>query len=372
MKLAVILLSAFALVVFAAASVDAIPAARIWVGRIGIGRMSANEARQKIRAVALQWLRKTPPTPVSDQTRFTLPERLRGTYQSAHIQVWQQAALLLGAEQSGAVREALAFQRTVLTPEGCWKQPPKSVDTALLAYALLRTADDVQTVRPAMDAMYAFLQDGVSGGTIPYTARSPQVRFVDTVGMVCPFLYLYGKTYGCPEAQTLCTAQLAEYAQKGLHPALYLPVHAFRRSNGAPLGIYGWGRGCGWYALALAEMTRCGADVRVFAVPFADAVLGLQQKNGAFSRQLLAEAGAESTATAMLGHFLFVQSVSSGSEACREAAVRAFAAVTAVTRRDGTVDMAQGDTKGIGFYSTRLAPMPAAQGFALLLAEEIQ
>ena len=371
MKIAVLLLSAFAVCVIAAALVDMVPAMRTWLGRIGIGRLSEQEARQKIRAVALRWLHKTPSVPVSDQTRFTLPERLRGTYRSAHIQAWQQAALLLGAEQSGAVQEVRVFHRTVLMPDGRWKQPPQSVDAALLAYALLRTANDVEQIRPAMDAMYAFLRDSVSGGTIPYTSKAAGVRFVDTVGMVCPFLYLYGKTYDCAEAQTLCMAQLVEYAQKGLHPALYLPVHAFRRGNGAPLGIYGWGRGCGWYALTLAEMTRCGADVQMFAVPFAEALLSVQQKNGAFSRQLLAEGGTESSATAMLGHFLFVQSAASHSETFRQSAARAFSAVVAVTQRNGMVDMAQGDTKGVGFYSSRLSPLPAAQGFALLLSEEL-
>ena len=372
MKFAVVLLSAFALFVLAAASVDIVPAVRTWVGRIGVGRMSADTSRQKIRAVALRQLRKTPPVPVSDQTRFTLPERLRGTYRSAHIQAWQQAALLLGAQQAKAEREIAAFQATVLTPDGRWKQTPESTDAALLAYALLRATKEPETIRPAMDAMYTFLRGIISGGTIPYTQRAPQVRFVDTVGMVCPFLYLYGKIYDCPEAQTLCMAQLSEYAQKGLHPALYLPVHAFRRGTGAPLGIYGWGRGCGWYALALAELTRCGADVQVFAVPFADALLSVQQKNGAFSRQLFAEAGTESSATAMLGHFLFVQSAASSGAPYRAAAARALDAVAAVTRRDGTVDMAQGDTKGIGFYSMRLLPLPAAQGFAWLLSEELQ
>ena len=370
MKLACILLSLFALLVLAAACPDILSAARNWCGRIRIGRMDRQDAGKAIRKVALRQLKKTPAVPLTDRTRFTLPERLRGAYKSAKVQSWQQAALLLGVAESGETQAVQAFRAQVLTPDGDWKQIPQSTDTAFLAYALLRTADDPAKIRKAMDAMYMLLSETAFGGTVPYTLRAPQTRFVDAVGMVCPFLYLYAKTYGCPAAETLCMAQLSEYNEKGLHPALHLPVHAFRQTDGAPLGIYGWGRGCGWYALALAELMRCGADVQNIAAPFAQAVSAAQQKNGAFSRQLLSETGIDSSATAMLGHFLYT--FASYDPACKAAAERSLNALLSVVRRDGTVDMAQGDTMGIGFYSKRLEPMPAAQGFALLLAEEIR
>ena len=370
MKWACVLLSIFAAFVLAAALVDVVPAFRTWFGRIGIGRSSLSDVLPKLRAVAVRQLRHTPSVPISDQTRFTLPERLRGAYKSKKIQSWQQAALLLGVAESGNADAVYTFRRSVLTPDGDWNQPPQSADAAFLAYALLYTADDPTSVRPAMDKTYADLQSRVVDGTIPYTPHSPKTRFVDAVGMTCPFLYLYGKTYDCPEAISLCIAQLSEYAEKGLHPTLGLPVHAFRLTDNAPLGVYGWGRGCGWYALALAELTRCGADVQTRAVPFAKAVLSAQQKTGAFSRQLLAERGTESSATAMLGHFLAVQGAY--LPVCRDAARNAMRSLVGATRKDGTVDMAQGDTKGVGFYSTRFMPLPAAQGFALLLAEELQ
>ena len=43
-----------------------------------------------------------------------------------------------------------------------------------------------------------------------------------------------------------------------------------------------------------------------------------------------------------------------------------------VTRRNGIVDFSQGDTKGIGYYSTRYEHMPFTQGITLLLALETQ
>lgn len=371
MRIALALLAAFAAIVIAAALCDVVPAVRTWLSRIGIGSLPADAARGKMRTAAARQVRKMPAVPVGDNTRFTLPERLRGTYKSRKVQAWQRAALLLGVAQSGNDAAVRAVREDVLTQDGRWKDPVGRADVSLLAYALLRSAQAPQDVRPAMDETYAFLCAQQSGGTVPYDPRAKDVRFVDTVGMICPFLWLYGEVYDVPQAKELCLRQLEEYKKLGLQGAAGLPAHAIRLPDGAALGICDWGRGCGWYALALAELLRCGADVTQDAERFAQSVLPLQQQNGAWSRQLLSERGIESTATAMLGHLCAALYARTGAEACKTAASKALQALRSATRKNGEVDYAQGDTKGIGFYSARMTAAPAALGFALLLTEEL-
>ena len=363
-----VLLGAFAAFVCVAAAVDIVPVVRTWVERIGIGSLSEAQAEAKMQAVAKAWLLKTPSVPVSDQTRFTLPERVKGTYKSNKVQAWQQGALLLGVLQSGDTESVEAFLKETLA-DGQWKQSVQSADFALLAYAVLLASPDKAAIRPAMNEMYRFLQ---TDDTVPYNRNIADIRFVDTVGMVCPFLYLYAKTYDCPEARALCMRQLREYAACGVHDKLCLPVHCFRKSDGAPLGIYGWGRGCGWYALALSELLTMGADVADLAVPFAGALLSCQQDSGAWSRQLLCESGGESSATAMLGYFMQTLYGVTNTDLYKQSAVRAGNCLRSATRKNGMVDFAQGDTKGIGFYSSKLSPMPASQGFALRLTEVLR
>ena len=372
MKVCLILLAVFAALVTAAALCDAVPAARTWLLRIGIGSLPPEQALENMRRTAERQLRKMPAVPVGDGTRFTLPERLRGTYKSRKVQSWQRAALLLGVSESGSTASVRACADDLLTADGNWKTPVSRVDEALLAYALLRAADEPRRVRPAMDAMYALLTAQQSDGTVPYDPHITDRRFVDTVGMICPFLWLYAETYDVPQAKTLCLRQLKEYTDRGISPVTGLPAHAFRLSDGAALGIGDWGRGCGWYALALAELLRCGADVTEPAQAFVRAILPLQQPNGAWSRQLLSERGTESTATAMLGHLCAVLFEKTGAQACAAAAENAQRALLSATRKNGETDYAQGDTKGIGFYSARLTASPAALGFALLLSEELR
>ena len=372
MVFSLIVLAVFALLVAAAALCDVIPAVRMWIQRIGIGSLAPQQAREKMRSAASRMLRRTPAVPVGDGTRFTLPERLRGTYKSRNVQSWQRAALLLGVSRSGNDAAARDCADDLLTADGRWKQPVERVDEALLAYALLRAADEPRKVRPAMDEMYTFLTQRQSDGTVPYVSGGAHVRYVDTTGMICPFLWLYGETYDVPQAKELCLRQLEEYTNRGISPVTGLPAHAFRLSDGAALGIGDWGRGCGWYALSLAELLRCGADVTAPAESLARAILPLQQQSGAWSRQLLSERGIESTATAMLGHLCAVLYAKTDAQPYKTAAENAQRALFAATRKNGMTDYAQGDTKGIGFYSARLTAAPAATGFALLLTEELQ
>ena len=177
----------------------------------------------------------------------------------------------------------------------------------------------------------------------------------------------------------LAYRQMGEYLNKGLHPELNIPVHSFNLSKGEPLGIYGWGRGCGWLAVGIMDslLTLNKSDkmygmLVAAAQTLADAVIDYQQENGAFCRQLIGEQIMDSSATSMLGWFLFELYNITGDENYLEAAERACDALMDATRRDGKVDMAQGDVKAIGFYSTVVNTLPAAQGFTLRLARNLK
>ena len=137
MLFSLIVFAVFAALVIAAALCDVVPAVRTWLRRIGIGTLAPEEAREKMRSAASRQLRRMPAVPVADETRFTLPERLRGTYKSRKVQSWQRAALLLGAAQSGERAAVRACADDLLTADGNWKTPVTRVDEALLAYALL-------------------------------------------------------------------------------------------------------------------------------------------------------------------------------------------------------------------------------------------
>lgn len=367
-----IILSVIIVAVCAVLALDAVPCVLRWYERIGIGSLSREKARDEVKKVTLGWLHKMPSVPLKDETRLTVIDRIKGEYKSSRLQSWQKGALLLGAYESGEKDAVCDFIKSEMTTGGDFKNYVDSPDFALFAYAVLLCSEDKQLVRPGMDKVFEFLKNSAGDGTVPYNGRIGNIRFVDTLGMVCPFLYLYGKTYGVAEAVALAERQLFEYTEKAFDEKVKLPFHCFNVKTDAPLGICGWGRGCGWYALALSEMLRCGADEKTVrtAEEFMQAILPYRLESGAFSRQILAESVGETTATAMIGHLASVLFKVTGKDVYSACARDAVSFLYSCIRKNGKTDYAQGDTKSIGFYSSRLDIMPAAQGFTLLLIEE--
>ncbi|MCR4616176.1 MAG: glycoside hydrolase family 88 protein [Clostridiales bacterium] len=362
---------------------DLVPAALTFIGRIHMGNWEDDvDWYTSVYSVALKWILKTPSVPVSDNTSYTLIDRITGKYKKSSVQSWQEASLLLSVDCNSEYETVQNFICSKIDPEtGEWYEPPESIDSAMLAFAIMKSADTQRIyIDPAMEYCYDLINRFVTeDGTVCYSKVVPDVRFVDTVGMICPFLFEYGKRYGRQEAVMLAYRQMGEYLNKGLHPELNIPVHAFNLSKGEPLGIYGWGRGCGWLAVGIMDsiLTLDKSDkmygmLVAAAQTLADAVLEYQQKDGAFCRQLIGEQVVDSSATSMLGWFLYELYNITGEEEYLDAAEKACDALMAMTRRDGKVDLAQGDTKGIGFYSNTFNTLPAAQGFTLRLARNLK
>ncbi len=380
MKLAVFILSFTTGLFIIALLIDIVPMTLNWLGRIHIGQWpDEKEWKRAVNSVGLNWLRKTPAVPVSDNTRLTVIERLRGMYKSKKIQAWQEAALLLGAqsctepEASRALEEFI--KRKINFTTGEWKENIRSTDSAMLAFAILKCRGiDNQAIRPAMKKTAEMLLESAQKfGTVPYNPSIPEIRFVDTAGMICPFLFLYAKEYGCPQASELALRQLKEYLEFGVDERTGLPEHCFNEKTKARLGAAGWGRGCAWLCLALAESlnstdeSNAGVLITEKIKVLAEKLVEYQLPEGGWSRQILGENVGESSATAVIGWFMNEAYRLTSEEKYRISCEKAVRYLMNCTRRDGVVDFAQGDTKSIGFYSSRLAPLPAAQGFAMRL-----
>ena len=212
----------FAVIILA----DVIPLAKRWYERIHIGQWESDEAfAAKVNTVNSAWLKKTPSVRLSDNTRFTLIDRIKGNYTNSRLQSWQKAALLIGADDKAA-QEYLK--------SGTWKNDFDSVsdspDIALLAWAVLKRSSDKNTVKSYMDKILNWIFDSAEkNSTVPYNKAIPNMRFVDTVGMVCPFLFEYAKTYSDEKAFLLAEKQLEEYLENGIHSKFFIPVHSFNK-----------------------------------------------------------------------------------------------------------------------------------------------
>lgn len=264
-----------------------------------------------------------------------------------NVMAWQQAGLLLGLQDEipASVYKRLRSELENLAVEEV------NPEHLLLAYSLRITPANIES----------FVAKYIKA-TIPYRSTVPNIRFVDTIGMVLPYLHKTNR-------DDLAKRQIDEY-DVALWNGIY-PAHAFDMRCKLPLGVFDWSRGSGWYILGLVEaMTVEGNAERV--VKFAESLLPLQREYGGFGSFLFVDGSRmESSGTVMIG-ILMVQAYElTNNVDFLKAARKCEKALMMATRRDGTVDYCQGDTHGIGNYSRVFTFMPFVQGMTLLLCKKI-
>lgn len=369
--------------------IDMVPLFRDWLGRIKIGKYDSIDIwADDIRKTALKWLIKTPKIKVTDNSRLIILDILKGNYTKAAIQHWQQASLLLGLNEFLKTKENITLQEKIVTcldatfdSNGQWIEKPQHIDVAILAFSVMKLDFiDINKYKVAFDTVWELIKEHKGeDGTIFYRHSTKKYRYVDTIGFICPFLVTYGLKYGKEECVELAIAQLRNYEQYGMHKELSIPVHAYAFDNKIPLGLYGWGRGLGWYALGLMDSwkeipvgNKYKTELEQLVIKFAKAAINFQQDNGSWGWTVTrSESVRDSSTTAILGWYLVnAAEVSENAEQCIRHSEKAFNYLMGVTRRDGAVDFSQGDTKDIGVYSNHFNLLPFTQGFCIRLVND--
>lgn len=364
--------------------VDAWPQFMTWQSRIRIGRWSdKNSWGKAIERTAKKWLTNTPIIPLTDNTRLIIIDILKGNYKRKAIQHWQEAALVMGLTDSyiksgdETTRKAIdAFVGAKFNSNGNWKNAPEVVDAAILAYAIMRLPWIEQDFyRPAYDETYRLVESLVGkDGTVAYRSRVADFRFVDTIGFIAPFLIRYGVSFGNDDAIKLGCRQISTFNRFGMLGESFVPCHSYNIKNEFPAGLFGWGRGLGWYAIGLIDAWKelpsnhpnqeeLTGNVKAFAMM----AMQFQNENGGWNWMIMHPGSRiDSSATATLSYFLSqAATIPEISGDCRSASERALKYLMSVTRRDGAIDFSQGDTKDIGVYSREYNILPFTQGFAL-------
>jgi unsaturated rhamnogalacturonyl hydrolase len=371
-------------IVFVIVIIDWIPLFSTWQSRIKMGQFaSVDEWKSKVLQTSLQWLHQTPTIKVSDNTRVIVIDMLRGNYKRTAIQSWQQGALLLGltnyVNQTNDVKiskEIASFLASKLDANGNWKIQPKEVDEVLLAFAISKTHNfDFQKYQPALDATFDLITKLIgTDQTVAYRMHYKNYRLVDTIGFICPFLVRYGLQFENKNAIDLALNQIREFNTYAILKTNYIPCHSYDIHSKLPIGLFGWGRGLGWYAigvmdswLELPNEHPNKNELTQMVIELAKTAIQFQNENGSWSWLIMSsEKQNDSSTTAILSWFLTNASAIPEIEtACNAGTVKALNYLQKVTRRSGAIDFSQGDTKGVGVYSQKFDVLPFTQGFCL-------
>lgn len=364
--------------------IDIVPIFLDWVERIHIGRYDdIYRWNMSITKAGMKWLNHTPKIKVTDNTRFVVIDMLKGNYTKNVIQHWQEAALLLGlAEYIGRGKdkkmedEIRMFLSHKFDSNGGWSKKPQHIDVAILSYAVMKIDFiNIDNFKEALDYTWKLIKSHIGeDGTVQYRKTMKNYRYVDTIGFICPFLVAYGIRYSKEECVRLAVTQLKEFEQHGMQEKQYIPGHAYQLNITLPFGLYGWGRGLGWFAIGLIdawlELPQSHPSkiiLEEMIKKFARSTLAFQSAGGNWNWTVTrAESRPDSSTTATLGWFLLQASqIDELTESCTKGAELAIRYLMKVTRRNGVVDFSQGETKDIGVYSMLFNALPFTQGFCI-------
>lgn len=372
------------IIIFIILAIDFLPQFYTWQSRIHIGRYDSKESwSSKMTGKSLLWLKKTPTITLTDNRRLIIIDILRGNYSRAAIQHWQEAALLLGLNEAFVKTNSITIRQSIekyiatkIDENGFWKENPKEIDGVILAYAIMNCKGiDQYKLKPSYDYIYnLILSLKGDDGTIAYKSYSANYRYVDTIGFICPFLINYGVKFNNEDAIALGIKQITEFNKYAMLKDTFLPCHTYIVTSKIPVGLFGWGRGLGWYAIGLIDSWTALPDnhqdkisLIKSIITFAKMAISFQNENGSWNWIVSAnESRADSSTTATLSWFLAnAASISEIQLECEKAKDKALNYLMQVTRRDGAVDFSQGDTKAIGVHSQEFDILPFTQGFAL-------
>lgn len=109
--------------------------------------------------------------------------------------------------------------------------------------------------RTALDKLVKYVRDYKKSteGTIPYRQKNTEAIYVDSIGILCPFLFRYAEVYHDESIRALAINQIESFILNGIDATTGLPVHGYLSDTKIKMGIVGWGRGVGWYLCGLAD-----------------------------------------------------------------------------------------------------------------------
>lgn len=370
MMIFLFLMALFFLLIF---SIDLLPDFWIWQSRIKIGQFADDISwKEKVVQKTISWINNMPKTKIKDENHLIVLDVLKNQYTNKTLQSWQEASLVLGLneiykkKQNEKIKsKILKFVSSKIDKKGYWISEPKEVDVALLAFAISEIPFiDKQDIKPALDKIYSLILSKLGeDGTIMYRVTTPNYRYVDTIGFICPFLTKFGIDFQNSDAINLAISQIKNFEKFGMLENK-IPCHAYEIHSKNPLGIFGWGRGFGWFLIGTLETCKILPENHPEKLYFinllhqiATTIVKFQKEDGSFSWNLLDQySRRDSSTTAVFTWFLKEMNVETQAQ-------KSLQYLKSVTRRNGAIDFSQGDTKTIGVYSQNFEILPFTQGF---------
>ncbi|WP_132999543.1 glycoside hydrolase family 88 protein [Luteimonas arsenica] len=266
-----------------------------------------------------------------------------------------------------ALRNVVHKCEDLLSDAGDLKFQIDKIDQATLGLVFLRLYE--LTNEPRYLAGSHRINEGIQGfkgddGLYRYRLGL-EIFFIDTIGLLCPFLVRYAQVTGAVSALEDAERQVRFALSHCIESKQGLAVHAFDLIRQQPLGSVNWARGMGWLLLGLSEVVRAGRDqaLRDAMREYADVLEGMQEPGG-YWPQFLGHTNDKTIDSS--GTLMFLYAFQQSGVHSIDAAEAVALAALCVDHR-GRVVHASGDTIYINKYSRAKGASELSQGLMLSL-----
>lgn len=252
--------------------------------------------------------------------------------------------------------------------------PIKNADYAINGYSLIYlysiTNDKkyLKTIKLIVD--YLKSHPKAEDGSLPYRKNSPELIFVDSLGMICPFLCRYGKMSEDDSSIDLAVKQLTNFLKFGMDKTSYLPYHGYDSITRNKLGIIGWGRAVGWLLMGLIDslefISKSHPQYNYLCREFrsiVSSVVKYQQEDGNFAWQITAKEGqADTSSTSMITYAIKRGIMLEILPETYLKNVKLSLDALLTNTKNGLVQECSAECKGLGMYPQKYGNYPWAQG----------
>jgi rhamnogalacturonyl hydrolase YesR len=252
--------------------------------------------------------------------------------------------------------------------------PIKNTDYAINGYSLIYLYNITKKRKylKAIEFLVDYLksQRKTEKGSIPYRESNRNRVYVDSLGMISPFLCRYGNNFNDDSSSELGIKQLINFLDYGMDEETNLPYHGYDSFNNIKLGIIGWGRALGWLLIGLVDslefIPKSHSKYQYLINKLQNIVSNVvkyQLKDGNFTWQITAKEGHIDTSSTSMISYAIRRGIMLGLLPTSYLK-NTNLAINALHNNtiDGVVQNCSAECRGLGMYPQKYGSYPWAQG----------
>lgn len=324
---------------------------------------------ERVTEASSRMVKSRPTLRIYDKNWGILYAKICGFYTNRVSSSWHYAPLIASVKGEGDETDVLSGIKV------------EELDDGFGLYLLWRLKDfSFQMMKVHVDKFVALLKlRENSEGLICYRnwVGMKDMFFVDSIPFMCPGLIRYGVQSNQANIVDLAIRQIKFYYDVGYYSVAGLYATGCSMSKRMSNGLFGWGRGTGWWCLGiLFSYLECPegeykAWLKTLLEETAANIVKWQCKDGGWCTYLVLQYPYDSTATAIFVYFLMQVDKINQTKRYADVIQCGIEKLMSATRSDGRIDLCEGDCHGFGKYSQLYTISPFGQGIVQMIVNEL-